>query len=78
MLKGRFRILLKRVDIPLHHMSDLVTTCICLHNMCIVNSYGFEMDWALEAQIKAQVEANSTFGNIKGANLFKVAEEVVK
>jgi hypothetical protein len=46
--------------------------------MCIVNSYGFEMDWALEAQIKAQVEANSTFGNIKGANLFKVVEEAVK
>jgi hypothetical protein len=46
--------------------------------MCIVNSYGFEMDWALEAQIKAQVEANSTFGNIKGANLFKVVEEAIK
>jgi hypothetical protein len=50
MLKRRFRILLKRVDIPLRHMSDLVTTCIRLHNMCNVNLDGFDMDWALEAQ----------------------------
>jgi hypothetical protein len=32
----------------------------------------------LEAQRKTQAEANSTFGNIKGANLFKVAKEVIK
>jgi hypothetical protein len=30
MLKGRFRILLKKIDIPLHHMLDLVMICICL------------------------------------------------
>jgi hypothetical protein len=44
MLKGRFKILPKIVDIPLHHMPDLVMACICLHNMCIVNSDGFDMD----------------------------------
>jgi hypothetical protein len=49
MLKGRFRILFKRVNIPLHHTPDLVTAYICLHNMCIANSNGFDMDWALEA-----------------------------
>jgi hypothetical protein len=49
-LKGRFRISLKRVDIPLCHMLDLVTVCICLHKMCIANLDGFDMDWALEVQ----------------------------
>jgi hypothetical protein len=49
MLKGKFKLLLKRVDIPLRHMLDLVMACICLHNMCIANSNGFDMDWALEA-----------------------------
>ncbi len=45
MLKSRFIILQKRVDIPLSHMLNLVTIiCICLHNMCIVNSNGFDMD----------------------------------
>jgi len=44
MLKGRFIILLKRIGIPLCHMPNLVTTCICLHNMDIANSNGFDMD----------------------------------
>jgi hypothetical protein len=44
MLKGRFKLLLKRVDIPLCHMSDLVMVCICLHNMRITNLDGFDMD----------------------------------
>jgi hypothetical protein len=37
MLKGKFRILLKKINIPLHHILDLITNCICLHNMCIVD-----------------------------------------
>jgi len=78
MLKGRFRILLKRINIPLRHMPNLVTTCICLLNMCIANLDGFDMDWALEVQKETQTKVNSTFGNIKRTNLFKVVEETVK
>jgi hypothetical protein len=44
MLKGRFRILLKGVNIPLCRMLDLVMACICLYNMCIANLDGFDMD----------------------------------
>ncbi len=44
MLKGKFRILLKGIDIPLCHMLDLVMACICLHNMCIANLDGFYKD----------------------------------
>jgi hypothetical protein len=33
--------------------------------MCIINLDGFDMDWALKVQIKIQLEANSTFVNIK-------------
>ncbi len=62
MLKGRFRILLKIVNIPLSHMLDLVTICICLHNMCIANPNGFHVDWALEVQKDAQIEANTNLG----------------
>jgi hypothetical protein len=78
MLKGRFKILLKKLDIPLCHMLDLVMACICLHNMCIVNLDGFNIDWALEAQKDAQIETNTTFGNLKGTNIFKVAKEAIK
>lgn len=34
MLKEIFLILFKEMDISLPHMSNLVTTYICLHNMC--------------------------------------------
>jgi hypothetical protein len=78
MLKGRFKILLKRVGIPLCHMLDLVMACICLHNMCIVNLDGFNIDWALEAQKDAQIETNTTFRNLKKMNFFKVAKEAIK
>jgi len=44
MLKGIFKILLKRIDIPLCHLPNLVMICICLHNMCIANLNGFDMD----------------------------------
>ncbi len=59
-------------------MLDLVTICICLHNMGIANLDGFDMNWALEVLRKAQAKANSTFGNIKGVDLFKVAKKTIK
>jgi hypothetical protein len=44
MLKNRFKILLNRVYIPFCHMPNLVMACICLHNMCITNLDGVDMD----------------------------------
>jgi hypothetical protein len=37
--------------------------------MCIANLDGFDINWVLEVKKKAQVETNSTFGNIKRTNL---------
>ena len=37
-LKGRWRCLLKRIDCNLSNVSDLVASCIVLHNMC--ETYG--------------------------------------
>jgi hypothetical protein len=70
MLKTRFRILLKKKKIPLHHMPNFIMTCICLHNMCVVNLDGFDMDWALEVHKDAQTEANTPFGNLKVVEFF--------
>jgi hypothetical protein len=46
--------------------------------MCIATSDGFDMDWVLEAQKETHAKENSTFGNIKGADLFKVVEKTIK
>jgi hypothetical protein len=36
------------------------------------------MDWALEVQKNAQIETNTTFGNLKGTYIFWVVEETIK
>jgi hypothetical protein len=42
-----------------------MTICIYLHNMCIVNFNGFDMNRALKVEKEIQVE---TFGNMKGVH----------
>ena len=50
MLKGRWRILLKRVDVHLRNVPELVTTCLVLHNICIIFCDNFwKNKWMHEA-----------------------------
>ena len=39
-LKGRWRIIMKRCDVLLRSVPDLVVTCIVLHNLCITMNDG--------------------------------------
>ena len=41
-LKGRWRLIMKRFEIPLRNMRDIVAAYIILHNICIVNNKGIE------------------------------------
>lgn len=43
---------MKRSEVPLRNMPDIVATCIVLHNICIVNNEGIEEDWIIEAENK--------------------------
>jgi hypothetical protein len=45
--KMMFKILLKRVDIPLQNYW-MCMTCICFHNLCIIHENNFDMKWAKE------------------------------
>jgi hypothetical protein len=49
-LKGRWRIIMRRADIPLRYMADVVCTCIILHNMCTIGKNKFDMEWIEEAE----------------------------
>ena len=51
-LKGRWKVIMKRCEVPLRSMPDMVATCIVLHNLCIVNKEGIEEDWIMEAENK--------------------------
>ena len=42
-LKGRWRIIMRRTDILLRHMTDVVATCIVLRNMCTIGKNKFDI-----------------------------------
>jgi len=44
-LKGRLRILLKQLDMPLAHVGYLVLACIYLHNLCRILHDQFNKKW---------------------------------
>ena len=43
-LKGRWHILLKRIDMSLQNVPNIVTASLCLHNLCILENDDFNMD----------------------------------
>jgi hypothetical protein len=49
-LKGRWRIIMKRCDIPLRMVSDVVYTCIVLQNLYITMKDSFDKTWIDEAE----------------------------
>jgi hypothetical protein len=74
-LKGRWRILLKRIDMPLRHIPSLVTTCICLHNLCIIHKDVFDNEWAKESEDIMRRESSRVMGQFENVDLFNAAVE---
>lgn len=65
-LKGSWRIIVKRSKVPFRNMLDLVATCIELYNLCIIKSDGFEDDWI--AQVKEKLWKRVVDGEISEGN----------
>jgi hypothetical protein len=42
--KGRLHILLKRNDLPPWNLPDIISACLCLYNLCILEAGEFDMD----------------------------------
>jgi len=51
-LKGRWRILLKRINMSFHHLLNIVTTILCLHNLCIIHGDTLNMDWTRKVEME--------------------------
>ena len=58
-LKGRWRIIMRRCDVPLRMIPDIVSTCIVMHNLCITMKDGFDVDWITEAEEQLQKRIDS-------------------
>ena len=40
----------KMTDMTLQTISDIVTTCLCLHNMCNIHDNELDLNWAKNAK----------------------------
>ena len=49
-LKGRWRSLLKRNDMNIEKMNNVVTACCILHNICEIHQDEFNEEWLEEVQ----------------------------
>ena len=76
--KGRWHILLKRIDMSLQNVPDIITASLCLHNLCILENDDFDMDWARSAEEELQREANMTLGRMHERDRFMSLESLLK
>ena len=61
-LKGRWRCLLKRLDVDVRDASELVAACCVLHNICEVHGDTFDDDW-LNGVDNQEFESSSSCSN---------------
>ena len=67
MLKDRWRILLKMIDMQLKNISELMSTCLVLHNICMIFCDNFwNTEWVQEAT--DDVHNGLTTGRVSGAS----------
>ena len=69
---------MKRIDVPLKNIPDLVIACICLHNLCVIHADGFDMQWANEDEQDRQNSQNAPFGNLENIDMFYIAEVAIQ
>lgn len=50
-LKGRWRILSKRMDFSLSHCKNIIKACLILHNLCEINNDCFHNEWVDDLDI---------------------------
>ena len=68
-LKGRWRILLKRIDLHLKNVPELVSACLVLHNICIIFGDDFwKAEWMQEATDTVHDGLAQTRGTRQTAN----------
>lgn len=49
-LKGRWHIIMRIIDKPLQHMTDVVVTYIVLHNISTIGKNKFDIEWIEEVE----------------------------
>ena len=77
-LIGRWRIMLKRIDMPFRLVPNLLTACICLHNLCIIHQNKFDDEWAKEGENIMHMESTNQLGQFENVDNFMAATQAAK
>jgi hypothetical protein len=62
----------------LRHLSNVVTACICLHNLCIIHRDKFDTEWAKEGERLMQRESSEYIGQLHKPDIFLAAVQAAK
>jgi hypothetical protein len=60
------------------YVPNLVTACICLHNLCIIHKDKFNLDWTKEGERLMQRESLERIGQLEKPVIFMAAAEAAK
>ena len=72
-LKGRWRRLMKRIDMDIDNVPHIITACCILHNMCEVHGDSFNELWLEDVDMSTQPELSHSSGNDTSAKTIRDA-----
>ena len=63
---------------PIRHVSNLVTTCICLHNLCIIHRDKFDEEWTKEGEKFIHRESTNQLEQLENVDIFMTTIQAAK
>jgi hypothetical protein len=73
-LKGRWRIFLRKIEMPLENVGSIVATCVCLHNLCIMHRDFIDEELHLESRDWLQNCRVNRFGKLLHRGVQKIVD----
>ena len=74
MLKGRWRILLKKINMWLHSIPDKITARLCLYNLCLIHADEFDINRTINVEKELKKTYLQNFGDFRDVDLFYMLE----
>ena len=70
--------MLKRINLPLENVPDVVTVCICSHNLRLIHTDGFDMQWTKQTDEEMERTRLGVVGKLHNIDIFHIAETSIK
>lgn len=61
-----------------HHLLNIVTTILYLHNLCIIHGDTLNMDWTRKVEMEMQTKENGKLGDFQNKDMLHIACNTIK